>query len=90
MQEFDHPVKYDVIVVGTGPAGMKAAIELVERGLKVAIFDENPRPGGQVYRQSPVEFKKANGSAFDLKSQRGQHLLGRFNQLGGAIRVFPQ
>ena len=80
--------KFDVIVVGMGPAGMSAAIELVERGLKVAVFDENPRPGGQVHRQWPLEFKKSGGGVPGLKNQAGQRLLDRFNQLDGAIQVF--
>ena len=80
--------KFDVVVVGLGPAGMTAAVELAERGLKVAVFDENPRPGGQVYRQSPFEFKRTDGRAVGSKSQAGQRLIDRFNQLAGAIEVF--
>ena len=80
--------KFDVVVVGLGPAGMTAAVELAERGLKVAVFDENPRPGGQVYRQSPHEFKRTDGRALGLKNQAGLRLIDRFNQLAGAIEVF--
>ena len=80
--------KFDVVVVGLGPAGMTAAVEIAERGLKVAVFDENPRPGGQVYRQSPHEFKRIDGRAPGLKNQAGQQLIDRFNQLAGAIEVF--
>ncbi len=80
--------KFDVVVVGMGPAGMTAAVELAERGLKVAVFDENPRPGGQVYRQSPHEFKRTDGRALGLKNQAGLRLIDRFNQLAGAIEVF--
>jgi len=80
--------KFDAIVVGMGPAGMRAAVELVERGLKVAAFDENPRPGGQVYRQWPREFQKGDGGLPDLKNQAGQQLLDRFNDLDGAVQIF--
>lgn len=40
----------DAAIVGAGPAGMAAAIALQERGISVAVFDEQPSPGGQIYR----------------------------------------
>ncbi|MDX5401246.1 MAG: NAD(P)/FAD-dependent oxidoreductase, partial [Rhodobacterales bacterium] len=40
----------DLIVIGAGPAGMAAAIEAAEAGLSVALLDEQPEPGGQIYR----------------------------------------
>ena len=33
--------RYDLIVVGAGPAGLSAAIEASKRGLKTVVFDEN-------------------------------------------------
>lgn len=43
--------RYDLIVVGAGPAGLSAAIEAAKRGLEVLIFDENDKPGGQLFKQ---------------------------------------
>ena len=43
--------KYDLIVVGAGPSGLCAAIEAAKRGLKVVVFDENEKPGGQLFKQ---------------------------------------
>ena len=40
----------DVAIIGAGPAGMAAAMELSARGIAVTVFDENPAPGGQIYR----------------------------------------
>ncbi len=42
--------RYDVIVVGAGPAGMASAVEMANRGLEVALFDEQAKVGGQIYR----------------------------------------
>ena len=36
--------KYDLVIVGAGPAGLSAAIEAAKRGLKVVVFDENEKP----------------------------------------------
>jgi thioredoxin reductase/bacterioferritin-associated ferredoxin len=41
---------YDLIVLGAGPAGASAAIKACSLGLSVAIVDEAPAVGGQIYR----------------------------------------
>jgi len=41
---------YDIAVVGAGPAGLAAAARAAELGLSVLLADENPAPGGQIYR----------------------------------------
>lgn len=43
---------YDLIVIGSGSAGMTAAIEAAERGLSVAIFEKMPSLGGNTMRAS--------------------------------------
>ena len=40
----------DVIVIGSGPAGMSAAIGIAKAGLKVIVLDMQPTPGGQIFR----------------------------------------
>ena len=35
--------RYDLIIVGAGPAGLSASIEAAKRGLSVAVFDENSK-----------------------------------------------
>ena len=43
--------RYDLIIVGAGPAGLSAAAEASKRGMSVAVFDENAKPGGQLFKQ---------------------------------------
>lgn len=43
--------RYDLIIVGAGPSGLSAAIEAAKRGLDVVVFDENEKPGGQLFKQ---------------------------------------
>ena len=40
----------DLAIVGAGPAGMAAAIEAGRLSLKAVLLDEQPRVGGQIYR----------------------------------------
>jgi len=43
--------RYELIVIGAGPAGLSAAIEAAKSGMEVIVFDENSRPGGQLFKQ---------------------------------------
>lgn len=40
----------DPVIVGGGPAGMAAAIELASHGVRCTLLEEAPRLGGVVYR----------------------------------------
>jgi D-hydroxyproline dehydrogenase subunit alpha len=47
-------------VVGAGPAGIMAAAAAAAAGVEVLLIDDNPRPGGQYFQQSPAGFQFAN------------------------------
>jgi len=38
----------DVLIIGSGFAGMTAALQLAQHGMKVAILEAKDRPGGRV------------------------------------------
>ena len=42
----------DVLVVGAGPAGIAASVSAAESGARVILIDDNPLPGGQIWRAS--------------------------------------
>ncbi len=42
---------YDVVIVGSGVAGIAAANTLAGHGLEILVLDENPHAGGQILRQ---------------------------------------
>lgn len=44
---------FDIVVVGAGPAGLNAAHAAAREGATVALLDDNPRAGGQIWRQGP-------------------------------------
>lgn len=68
------PAVCDLVVVGAGPAGLAAAAAAGARGLAVLLLDENPQPGGQIYRglsASPPGRRAILGKDY----QRGDGLL---------------
>lgn len=40
----------DLLIVGAGPAGMAAAVTARRHGLDVLVVDDQPAPGGQIWR----------------------------------------
>ncbi|MEA3154140.1 MAG: hypothetical protein QOK44_1729, partial [Betaproteobacteria bacterium] len=40
----------DLAIIGAGPAGMAAAVTAADLGMRVSVLDEQPEPGGQIYR----------------------------------------
>ncbi len=42
---------FDIIVVGAGPAGLAAATAAAKCGHSVAVLDDNPHAGGQIWRK---------------------------------------
>ena len=43
-------LSFDVVVVGAGPAGIAAAVSAARSGARTALVDDNPAPGGQIWR----------------------------------------
>ncbi|MDR6449714.1 FAD-dependent oxidoreductase [Paraburkholderia sp. 22099] len=50
---------FDIVVVGAGPAGLNAAHAAAREGVTVALLDDNPRAGGQIWRQGPGQSPQA-------------------------------
>ncbi|MBO5459723.1 MAG: FAD-dependent oxidoreductase [Lachnospira sp.] len=74
--------RYDLIIVGAGPSGLSAAIEAARRGLKVVVFDENEKPGGQLFKQIHKFFGSKEHKAKVRGFVIGQQLLQEAAELG--------
>lgn len=70
----------DVAIIGGGPAGLAAAAAMKAAGLDVCLLDEQPRLGGQIYRQPPVGFTVDSWLAGRVY-RRGKALLERVERL---------
>jgi NADPH-dependent 2,4-dienoyl-CoA reductase/sulfur reductase-like enzyme len=79
---------FDVLIVGMGPSGLAAAIELSRLGVHVGIIDDNPEPGGQVYRQMSPEFKITDHGFMGIKHKKGQQLIDDFNAIRNRCTIY--
>ena len=74
--------RYDLIIVGAGPSGLSAAVEAAKRGLKVVVFDENEKPGGQLFKQIHKFFGSKEHRAKVRGFVIGQQLLDEADEAG--------
>ena len=79
--------RYDLVVVGAGPAGMSAAIEAAKAGAHVVVFDENARPGGQLFKQIHKFFGSKEHRAKVRGFVIGRQLLDEADRLGVEVEL---
>jgi NADPH-dependent 2,4-dienoyl-CoA reductase/sulfur reductase-like enzyme len=54
--------QFDILVVGGGPAGIASGVCAAESGLRVGIVDDNPAPGGQIWRGDRTQLRSASAA----------------------------
>ena len=57
-----------IVVIGAGPAGVRAAATLARAGQRPVLIDENLRIGGQIYRQPPPGAERAPGALYGFEA----------------------
>jgi len=79
--------RFDLIIVGAGPSGLSAAIEAAKQGMKVVVFDENARPGGQLFKQIHKFFGSKEHKAKIRGFHIGEQLLKEADDLGVRVEL---
>jgi NADPH-dependent 2,4-dienoyl-CoA reductase/sulfur reductase-like enzyme len=79
-----------VIVVGAGPAGVRAAEILVAAGLHPTVIDEGAAPGGQIYRRQPSNFSRGYRELYGHEAGKAEAIHGTADRLFGAIDYRPE
>ena len=82
--------KERMIVVGAGPAGVRAAEVLVEAGLRPIVIDESEHDGGQIYRRQPASFGRSYKALYGTEALRAAKLHATFEALRDKIDYRPQ
>jgi len=77
--DFQKSILYDMIIVGSGPAGLNAALYAKRKGMQVGIIGR--KVGGQVIDTTSVE----NYLGFEFKT--GSDLILEFNKHVGTLNV---
>ena len=74
-----------VVVVGAGPAGVRATQALVQAGLRPVVIDEGRRDGGQIYRRQPEGFKRSYAKLYGSEAAKAQALHRDFDALRAQV-----
>jgi len=77
--------KTELAIIGCGPAGLSAAAEAAQYGIKTTVIDENAKPGGQLFKQIHKFFGSEEHQAATRGFDIGYQLLKRCEKLGVKI-----
>jgi len=78
-----------VVVVGAGPAGVRAAEVLAGPRLNVILVDENPAPGGRIYQQPPPGFSRGYRQIYGFEAGKAERLHATARALAQRIDYRP-
>eukprot|EP00759_Apiculatamorpha_spiralis_P022201 PhF_6_TR26536/c0_g1_i1/m.38361/K00322/sthA, udhA; NAD(P) transhydrogenase len=67
---------YDLIVLGSGPAGQKCAVDSAKRGKRVAVVDKSVNVGGVCVHTGTIPSKTFREAAINLTGYRSRTLQG--------------
>jgi NAD(P) transhydrogenase len=72
----DVPERFDLVVIGAGPAGEKGAAQAAYFGKRVAIVESEPEPGGAAVHTGTLPSKTLREAALYLSGHRARDLYG--------------
>ena len=78
-----------IIVVGAGPAGVRAAEALTEAGQTPIVIEEGSRDGGQIYRRQPDGFRRSKSELYGTEAGRASELHETFERLKAKLDYRP-
>jgi len=84
-QHLFETLECDVLIVGAGPAGITAAIELAKAGISVIVVDERAAVGGQFFKQISSSFSFAADALLDSQYRDGATLIDKLNRTSARI-----
>ncbi|WP_105428285.1 NAD(P)/FAD-dependent oxidoreductase [Neorhizobium sp. T6_25] len=86
------PGAENVVIVGAGPAGIRAAERLVHAGIRPIVIDEGIKAGGQIYRRPPHGFARPPAQLYGSVARKAAALHTVFDRMvaAGQIDYHPQ
>ncbi|TIS53132.1 FAD/NAD(P)-binding oxidoreductase [Mesorhizobium sp.] len=83
-------MRREAVIIGAGPAGMRAALTLADAGLRPLVIDEACRSGGQIYRRPPSSLRRKAEVLYGFEAKRAKALHEAFDALGDRIEYWPE
>ncbi|MDH0745623.1 NAD(P)/FAD-dependent oxidoreductase [Pseudomonas sp. GD03842] len=80
----------DIVIVGAGPAGIRAAQTLVAHGVQPCLIDESLRGGGQIYRRQPEHFKRSAKTLYGFEAPKARAVHSTLDRLASQIDYRPE
>ena len=80
----------DLLVVGAGPAGMATAIAARRHGLNVLVVDDQPAPGGQIWRAVETVAATPRGARMGAAYLSGAERAAAFRACGATYEPSSQ
>jgi NADPH-dependent 2,4-dienoyl-CoA reductase/sulfur reductase-like enzyme len=68
--------RFDILVVGAGPAGIAASVTAAAAGKRVGLVDDNPSAGGQIWRNGTTQTTEARTWLAKLAASPATRLQG--------------
>jgi NADPH-dependent 2,4-dienoyl-CoA reductase/sulfur reductase-like enzyme len=81
-----------IVIVGAGPAGIRATEILTNAGLRPVVIDEGAAAGGQIYRRPPQGFTRPPEALYGTDAPKARALHALFDAMvaRGAVEHLPQ
>jgi NADPH-dependent 2,4-dienoyl-CoA reductase/sulfur reductase-like enzyme len=79
-----------VVVIGAGPAGLRAAEALAQGGVRPILIDEAERVGGQIYRQPPPGAARSPKALYGFEAAKAVAVHDILARLGETIDYRPR
>ncbi|KJZ55578.1 NAD(P)/FAD-dependent oxidoreductase [Pseudomonas fluorescens] len=79
-----------VVIIGAGPAGIRAAQTLVAHGVRPVLLDEAAHGGGQIYRRQPANFKRSPVKLYGFEAGKANALHQTIDELREHLDYRPE
>lgn len=83
-------IQPSVVIVGAGPAGIRAAQTLHAHGVNACLVDEGLRGGGQIYRRQPANFRRDPKALYGFEAGKATAVHQAMDTLATRIDYRPQ
>ena len=85
----ERPADGAAVIVGAGPAGIRAAQTLLAHGVTPVVIDEAAKVGGQIYRRQPDGFVRSAKDLYGFEARRATDVHQTFDAMRERLDYRP-